>query len=557
MVGADRRALLARSPLFLPLVLFVASAAFTLWRNTEVGVLVDIAYPLNTATRIAAGDVPYRDFPLAHAPLHFLVQAALIKLFGPQFLVQIVYAAVFGGLATVLTYAIARRLLDGAVRSPRTIAAILAVPLVPLGIYAIYPHPFYDPDACLAVLGAILGTLVARERAAPWRWILAGALLTIPLLIKQNIGGAFLALAIAALAAEAMARPAARSGLRWCVVGLVATLGIEVAALQIVVGLDHVIRWTWSFAMAGRGVSLGRIDAFGDPRVLWPVILLLGPALAARVLVPRARAAVFVAALCVPAVAAMISPNVVLAVPELFPPVLIAASALALVRVARDGWTFETLLPIVLLATTVGTIQSQGLPGSTFGIFPLLVLAVASFVRELARSIARPVGIAPMTGAVLALLLTVSGSVYTLSNERLTFIDVNAPGPVARSTFPSLFGLSARGPYLPDLDEILRWTEQHVPREDAIVFLPGEDPAFYALGRRPRLPSVYFYDIAGPLPPEEVARSADEVGLRWVFVKDRLQITDPPPLHETLVALLTEGAQLVANVGAYRVYRRE
>src|SRR5207248_1049447 len=41
------------------LALFVATAAFVAWRNSDIGVLVDISYVLNTATRIALGDVPY------------------------------------------------------------------------------------------------------------------------------------------------------------------------------------------------------------------------------------------------------------------------------------------------------------------------------------------------------------------------------------------------------------------------------------------------------------------------------------------------------------------
>ena len=93
----------------MPLLLFAASAGFIVWRNTQVGVLVDIAYVLNTATRIAAGDVPYAQFPLVLAPGEFLIQALLIKAFGPHFLVQIAYATILGGLATVFTYAIARR----------------------------------------------------------------------------------------------------------------------------------------------------------------------------------------------------------------------------------------------------------------------------------------------------------------------------------------------------------------------------------------------------------------------------------------------------------------
>ncbi|MDP9180561.1 MAG: hypothetical protein M3O21_02435, partial [Chloroflexota bacterium] len=226
------------------------------------------------------------------------------------------------------------------------------------------------------------------------------------------------------------------------------------------------------------------------------------------------------------------------------------------VHAAREGPRFETLLPLVLLATTLGVLQSQGLSSSSFGIFPLLVLGLAALVRELAWAVPRPERIASLTGIAFALVLTVSGTLYTVTNTSLLFVDVNAPGPVAHAAFPSLAGLSARGPYLADLDEILVWTRDHVPPDDGVVFLPGEDPVFFALGRRPRLPSVYFYDVATPYSAAELARIADETDLRWVFVKDRLQLAQEPPLEQSLVAALTERATLVARVGVYRVYRR-
>jgi hypothetical protein len=200
--------------------------------------------------------------------------------------------------------------------------------------------------------------------------------------------------------------------------------------------------------------------------------------------------------------------------------------------------------------------MSLGLSGSTFGIFPLVVIAIAAIVRDLGRFVESPRGIAPITGAVLALFLAVSGTVYTLTNARLLFVDANAPGPVISSEFPSLAGLSAPGPYIGELDAMLFWARDNVPADDPMVFLPGEDPAFFALGRRPRLPSVYFYDVATPYAPAEIARFADEVGLRWVFVKDRLQLVEEPPLEQSLVAALTKNATLVTRVGPYRVYRR-
>ncbi len=108
---------------------------------------------------------------------------------------------------------------------------------------------------------------------------------------------------------------------------------------------------------------------------------------------------------------------------------------------------------------------------------------------------------APAIGAMLALILAVSGTAYTLTNARLLFVDANAPGPVVRSQFPSLAGLSAPGPYIGELDAVLVWTRDNVSPEEPMVFLPGEDPVFFALGRRPRLPSMYFYDVANPYSP--------------------------------------------------------
>ena len=556
MIGAGRAALPGRSLPLLSLLLFVASAAFTVWRNTQVAVLVDISYILNIATRIAAGDVPYAQFPLAQAPLTFLTQAVLIKLFGPHFFVQIAYAAMAGGLATVLTYVIARRLVAGVVARPDALAAVLAIPLVPLGIYAILPNPFYDPDGCLVILAAVAAILAANDRQTRTRWLVAGALISVPVFIKQNIGGAFLVLAVAALVADAFARPAARAGLRWCLTGLAVALGLELLALQLIVGIDQYLAWAWTFALAGRGVTLERVASFADPSVVWLGLLILGLALVTLRLEARLRAPVFLVVLCVALLTRLSAVATFIDVNTLFPPLLIVASVFAVIRAARDGTHIDTVLPLVLTGTAGGTLMSLGLNGSAFGIFPLLVLAIAAIVRDLKRFLPGTMRLAPVTGAVLALFLTMSGAAYTLTNARLLFVDANAPGPVVRSEFPSLAGLSAPGPYVGDLDAILTWTRDNVPAEDAMVFLPGEDPAFFALGRRPRMPSVYYYDVANPYSPAEVARIADEVGLRWVFVKDRLQLVEEPALEQGLIAALTEHASLVAQVGPYRIYRR-
>src|SRR5215831_15938280 len=88
------------------LFLFLATALVVIWQNSRLGVLWDLSYILENSYRISLGDVPYRDFPFPYAPLTFLIQAALIKLTGRVVWHHILYCAVMGGLASVITWRI-------------------------------------------------------------------------------------------------------------------------------------------------------------------------------------------------------------------------------------------------------------------------------------------------------------------------------------------------------------------------------------------------------------------------------------------------------------------
>ena len=98
----------------------------------------------------------------------------------------------------------------------------------------------------------------------------------------------------------------------------------------------------------------------------------------------------------------------------------------------------------------------------------------------------------------------------------------------------------------------------NVPADESFVFVPGEEPAFFALHRKPALPSVYLYvgDVATPYTVAELGGFADRSGVRWVIVKDILQLAGEPPLEDEMVARLTEGATVVARIGPYRIFRR-
>jgi hypothetical protein len=186
--------------------LFLATAGVVLWQNTHLAVLWDLSYVLDSATRIALGQMPYRDFPFAHAPLTFLIQAAIIRLAGRVYFHHALYAAVVGGLGTVLTWRIVLHTLRGRVTAAWALALMLAAPLAVLGIYSILPFPSYDCDCAFSILVAVwllqrLGedSCAAGRARGVVRGVVAGAALCVPLFFKQNIGLPFLAAAVAVI----------------------------------------------------------------------------------------------------------------------------------------------------------------------------------------------------------------------------------------------------------------------------------------------------------------------------------------------------------------------
>ena len=163
-------------------------------RTRTSRVLFDLSYILNTAERIALGQMPYRDFPLAHAPLTFLIQAAIIRLTGRVFFHHVLYIAIVGGLGTVLTWSIALDTLRGRVAAAWTVALLVAAPLdFPRHLlHRAQPRVrlrlrLLDAGCGLAACSSSIETKSAACGFA------AGAVLCVPLFFKQNMGLPFLA----------------------------------------------------------------------------------------------------------------------------------------------------------------------------------------------------------------------------------------------------------------------------------------------------------------------------------------------------------------------------
>jgi hypothetical protein len=560
-------------------MLFAATAAVILWQNAHLVVLWDFSYVVDTAARIARGQRPYRDFPFVHAPLTFLIQAAIVRVAGRAFFHHVLYCAVAGGVGTVLAWRIALHTLRGRIRAAWAAALLLAAPLTVLGIYCILPHPSYDCDCALSVLAAVWMLQRLTRQPASGALLLpfaAGAAAALPLFFKQNIGLPFLLATAAAillllawnLVPGAVQSSPGTSELIAVIAGMVAALAIAALTLQSTVGLGNYIHWTFGFAAQRRMPGLkSMMGVYSEPMLLWmlPCIVLALVLLHSRAAKTPWGKAAAIALLAAPFVYPLFALYLYDDADErgdsllaLWPLLLVLSAALTLWRLRR-GPALRTLLPAIVLATVQGTLLSQQLWGSTYAIWPLLILLLAemaAFLGSIGDTPREANRIAVAAAAFVTATLLVCGGFYTASEERLSYVQF-PDEPLQHSTFAPLQGMATPGPYLPNFDELLRYAAANIPANDGLILLPGEDPFYFATGRVPQFPVLLFDPTTQPYTPAELAQLARARDIRWLVVKRQLQLVeDPTPQRQATLHALTAGFALQAHLRAYDVYRR-
>lgn len=557
-----------RTDWIVALFIFLTTAAVIVWQNSRLSVLWDLSYILENSFRISLGDVPYRDFPFPYPPLTFLIQAGLIKLAGRAFWHHVVYCALAGGLAGVLTWRILLNCLRATAR-PRLLAFLLSLPLIPLGIYCIFPHPFYDPDCTFAILFGVLLLQSLERKPSGWLALVTGVILVIPLFIKQNTGLAFLGttgLALLVLIAIAAWRRKPVRQYTLTLAGVVAGLLLAVLLIKSTAGLNSYWHWTIRFAASRRTPPLPEmIGVYRDKTLLlWLAMIAVGAFL--LWLSRRGNRALMILSACM-VTAPFVWPTIYLLrehdpseraerLLALWPLLLIVSLIVAVVTIKRRTG-FSAVLPLILIGAIHGAFMSQQLWGSTYAIWPLFMILLATTIAGLS-TLSKPLSriTIPMTAVIVASLL-ISGAFYVWSHERLDYANLD-DGALTRSNLPRLKGLSARGDWLPNFEELVSYTDREIPRDEPILMIPGEDLFYYTTGRRPRFPVLMFDHTVNPYTPEEILRLARDRNIRWLIVKQEMQDEDEQIEQERdrLTELLEQEFEQVESLKNYDIYRR-
>ena len=578
-------------------LLAAATAAIVIWQNAHLAVLWDLSYTLDHSYRIALGDVPYRDFPFVHPPLTFLIQAAIIRLTGRVFWHHIAYCAIASGLGTILTWRIMRRILSGLPRA-RVLALLLTLPLVPLGIYCVFPHPFYDPDCTLALLVAVLCMLHLDHRPDSFVWpVITGVTLVFPLFVKQNTGLVFLLSSLALLITLSIWRQLKHERVRHYLITIgaaVAALALAILLIHRIAGLGNYWHWTIQFAAERRTPARSEMLEIYTARMnlVWLGLIAAGTLVVwlnrrrSRLLLSLATT-LFAIPFLWPAIYLLRDADASERADRLinvWPVLLIVSFIVAAITIHRRAGIAK-ILPFVIIAAIQGCFMSQQLWGSTYAIWPLFVILFAMTLRDLSgrdwsatvpvaelkhktsEDAGAPVARAnqridtswitlPLT-ALTAVSLFIAGAFYVRSHERLSYANLDE-GELHRATLPGLKGLSTRGDWIPSFEELVHDTNANIPLDAGILLLPGEDAFYYATGRRPQFPVLLFDHTVNPYSPEQIRALCRERNIQWLIVKQDLQNEEDAVDQEKdlITAALEEDFEQVESLTNYDIYKR-
>lgn len=601
--------------------LFLATAAFVLWQNAHLTVLWDLSYILENSTRISLGQMPYRDFPFPYAPGTFLVQAAIIKLFGRVILHHYLYAALTAALASLLTWRILLRLLAASSLPARLTAFLLAAPLVFLGTSSIFPHPFYDSDCTLCILCCTWLLLRLESANFPALSTFAGGvLLVLPLFIKQNTGLAFLLSAIVCIAFLGIRnhwthnqqirnhwihnqqirnsrirtqRIRGQHPAALLLAGAATGFALAIALIHRTAGLSNYLHWTVQFAASRRLPGLAAmLSIYRDPALLWSylafalglALFLLRPVVSpyhASRFLRRAIGWLASLLLALPFLWAFVSlflqqdaSDRVEALLHLWPMLLLAALAFALWRLRLpQAVTLAQLVPLILLGAIHGAFLSQQLWGSTYALWPLFMILLATILVALAPNHrsndsanndaedfagGEKLSALPLAAftALASFVLLTTGAYYALSHERLDYADLSE-GPMAHSSLPALHGLAMQSSYLPDFEELAAYANNNIPRDAAILMLPGEDLFYFTTGRTPRFPVLLLDNTVNPYSAAQIVELARQRNVGWLIVKRTLQLQEEPlSFRPQLLELLSHDFVPAESLNNYDIYRR-
>jgi hypothetical protein len=161
---------------------FLASCLYLCLFYNYTVLNVDEGVSLQGAERILHGEVPYRDFFSFYTPGSYYLAVLLFRVFGNSIHVVRAALVIYGGLFSLFTYVMARRV------CPRW-NSLLAALLVTLTALPSRFAVLHNWDSTLVACAAIYSSVLLLERPRGMWAFVSGSLVALTFLIEQSKGG--------------------------------------------------------------------------------------------------------------------------------------------------------------------------------------------------------------------------------------------------------------------------------------------------------------------------------------------------------------------------------
>jgi hypothetical protein len=555
---------------YIALFIIAACAAFfTYWQTTRVVPLLDYSYQTEVAYRISLGQVPYKDFILPVTPGAYTILAILMRLFSTHSIVQVLYTAALSYFTVIMTFLVLSQIVK-----IKKLNLIALLPLI-MSTYAIYPYVSYDAHAVLFSLISLLFVFKAIRRRSSFFSYITGITIAVPVLCKQNIGGAFLLSLLVLLMVLSIFRKNEYPIRLWVytVVGAVTVIFVFFGFLLVNGALNDFLYQTVIFASKTKHLSdaLPRIifESTDHKTVSMAIPLVL---MAAVGYFFRNHRIVQTMLLSVCAMVLFVVPLVIhpsqgdflsLAFMDsqyydiffrfwfVFVEAVLCIFLWDLVHIRSRGLSFVSLLPIIVVAICIGAWLSLSVEGSTYGLYAVLPILIILLIRKLHILDDRVKWEYPL--AIFSIGLACVLFVYNVRGERFKYY-IAWSGDFVGSSQSHLRGLKTRGPWLAELDELLFFIDTKIPRNQSFFSCPGEDPLYSATNRVPPLRYVMLYGGTNYDDLTVVAAAVKRHNIPWIFIKQHQQLTDYFTC-DMFVKDLGSHYEVYAQLKGYTVYR--
>jgi hypothetical protein len=573
---------IAATDFLIPILAGIA-VIFTACMSLTTTPLVDYSYAVENAYRIYAGQIPYKDFILVLTPGTYYVMAGVMHLVGGYTHISQLLLTMFITFLTIIGTAIIQRSIA---KSFWGLRLILLLPFLVTGS-TIFAFPLYDLFVIAAIIWICCYIIFCHQRTEEnkyidmGKWVILGLLLPIPILFKQNTGIIFFIAILSGYGFFTIKQRTQNAYLRllYILVGSIATISSFVGLLiltgsassflyQTIIYPGHqrdvfdkvhfiiaqyqnvfIRHWSILFGLAAilligisyrfsKGKTVEKIFHMGEGMII------IGGCILSILLIPKKHnSAFFFTTISVASTITYLGSG--------------AVFLYVLCKKMRQNSFLHSILFIGLFGAAHATYLSQGIVGSSYGIWPIittLFLFIIVYIKTLSPNIHWQ--ILPMPWIVFVIVIlsqALIGYEYHGFYQRY--------GDPVHATSKRLQGLTLQGKWWVDeLEELVAFTNT-LPKKDIIAYLPGEDPFYAATDRVNPLPCVQFQPVTCPFSAQEYVSLMKQKNVTWVIIKTFWQAISgdgPGGLYnfEKNPAFLSLYEQVPADYSSYVIYKQ-